>query len=124
MISLAGYKVLHLLGGFLLFTALGGMLLASRAGVQTGVSRKLAGMSHGIALVVILVSGFGALARLGISNPGIWPLWMWLKLLLWLAFGAVIVLIRRAPRLTPALWWILPVLGAATAYLALYKPAF
>ncbi|HEV2851592.1 MAG TPA: hypothetical protein VHC97_02195 [Thermoanaerobaculia bacterium] len=116
------YRVIHILSVMLLFTALGGLLLASRAGVTTGVSRKTAGMTHGLALILLLVSGFGALARIGLSNPGIWPAWLWLKFLLWLVFGGIIVLIRRAPRSTTLLWWVLPILGALAGYLAIYKP--
>lgn len=121
--SLLVYKTIHIFSIMLLFTAFGGMLLAARSGVQTGVSRKLAGMTHGIALVLILFSGFGALAKIGMSNPGIWPAWLWIKALIWLALGAVIVLIRRAPRMAPALWWLLPLLGGIAAYLALKNPA-
>jgi hypothetical protein len=121
--SLVVYKTIHIFSIMLLFTAFGGLLLASRAEAQTGVSRKLAGMTHGLALVLIFVSGFGALAKLGMSNPAIWPAWLWIKALIWLAFGAVIVLIRRAPRATAALWWLLPLLGAIAAYLALKNPA-
>jgi hypothetical protein len=120
--SLVAYRVIHILSMMLMFTALGGLLLASRAGVTTGVSRKTAGMTHGIALILILVSGFGALARIGLSNPAIWPAWLWLKALIWLVFGGIIVLIRRAPRSATILWWILPLLGGLAAYLALYKP--
>jgi hypothetical protein len=120
--SLLAYRVIHILAIMLLFTALGGLLLAARAGVTTGVSRKLAGMTHGLALVLLLVSGFGALAKLGLSNPGIWPVWLWLKLLIWILFGGVTVLIRRAPRSTELLWWVLPLVGALAAYLALFKP--
>jgi hypothetical protein len=120
--SLAAYKVLHVLGSLFLFTALGAMLLAARDRDGTPAGRKLAGMTHGLGLVVLLVSGFGMLAKLAISNPAAWPLWLWLKLVIWLAFGAVLVVIRRAPNLTGLLWWILPVLGALAAYLALYKP--
>ncbi|MBW8877362.1 MAG: hypothetical protein JF614_20550 [Acidobacteria bacterium] len=120
--SLAAYRVIHVLSTMLLFTALGGLLLASRAGVQNDASRKLAGMTHGIALILILVSGFGALAKIGLSNPGIWPAWLWLKVLIWLVFGGIIVLIRRAPRFAAILWWVLPLLGGAAAYLAIYKP--
>jgi hypothetical protein len=47
---------------------------------------------------------------------------MWLKLILWLVLGGIVVLIRRAPQLAPTLWVVLPLLGAAAAYLALYKP--
>jgi hypothetical protein len=121
--SLIAYKTIHILSIMLLFTAFGGLLLAARAGVQTGVSRKLAGITHGIALLLILFSGFGALAKIGMSNPAIWPAWLWTKALIWLFFGVVIVLIRRAPNSTPILWWILPLLGAIAAYLALNNPA-
>lgn len=114
MISLAGYKVLHVLGMLLVFTALGAMLAAG--------TRRTGGMAHGLGLVLLLVTGFGALANLGLSNPGVWPLWMWLKLLLWLVLGGIVVLIRRAPQLASTLWVLLPLLGAAAAYLALYKP--
>ena len=120
--ELAAYRVLHVLSAFLLFTALGGLLLASRAGVTTGVSRKTAGMTHGIALILLLVTGFGALARIGLSNPAIWPAWLWLKALIWLVMGGIIVLIRRAPRTATLLWWLLPILGGLAAYLAIYKP--
>lgn len=120
--ELPAYRVIHILSVMLLFTALGGLLLASRAGVTTGVSRKLAGMTHGLAMILLLVTGFGALAKIGLSNPGIWPPWLWLKFLIWLVFGGIIVLIRRAPRSTAVLWWVLPLLGALAAYLAIYKP--
>lgn len=121
--SLAFYKVLHILGVVFLFTALGGLLLASRAGVQTGVSRKTAGMTHGIALLLILVSGFGALAKYTMSNPMTWPAWVWLKFLIWLALGGIVVAFRKAPQSSTVLWWILPLLGGLAAYLAIYKPA-
>ena len=120
--ELPAYRVIHVLSVMLMFTALGGLLLASRARVDTGVSRKTAGMTHGIALILILVSGFGALAKIGLSNPAIWPGWLWIKALIWLAFGGVIVLIRRSPSAATILWWILPVLGGVATYLAIYKP--
>jgi hypothetical protein len=44
---------------------------------------------------------------------------VWLKALIWLAFGGIIVLIRRAPRFASLMWWVLPLLGALAAYLAL-----
>jgi hypothetical protein len=121
--SIAVYKLIHIFSIMLLFTAFGGLLLAARAGVETGVSRKLAGITHGIALLLILISGFGALARIGMSNPATWPAWLWIKALIWLALGAVVVVIKRSPRLAPALWWILPLLGGIAAYLALKNPA-
>jgi hypothetical protein len=122
--SLVAYRLLHIFSMMLLFTSLGGLLLASRAGITTGVSRKTAGMTHGIALILLLITGFGALAKTGLSNPGLWPAWLWIKALIWLVFGGVIVLIRRSPNASTLLWWILPLLGALAAYMALYKPVF
>jgi len=122
MIDLPTYKTLHVLGVILLFISFGGLLVAARAGVQSGVSRKTASITHGIALVLILIAGFGTLARLGLSNPGIWPGWLWAKAVIWLLLGAVVVVIKRAPRSVTLLWWVLPVLGALAGWLALAKP--
>jgi hypothetical protein len=118
MISYAAYKVLHITSVLFVFTSLGALMLAARAGVDRQ-ERKLAGMTHGIALILILVTGFGTLIRLGVAGM---PLWVGLKLLIWLTLGGIIVLIRRSPRLGTMLWWILPLLGGAAAYLAIYKP--
>ena len=119
--SLLTYKILHLFGIFLLFTALGGLTLRSADG---GERSRLAGISHGVALLVILVSGFGLLARLGLSHDWAWPTWVWLKLTVWLLLGASLVLVRRLPRLRNLWWCLFPLLGAAAAYLALFKPTF
>ena len=120
--SLAAYKVLHLFSAFLLFAALGGLTLAAldRSGDRTR-SRKLAGASHGIALVLLLVTGFGGLARLAISNPALWPGWVWVKVLLWLVLGAALV-VRRFPAAAALVWWLWPILGGVAAWLAIYKP--
>lgn len=119
---LAAYKVLHLLSAFLLFAALGGLTLAALGRAGSGErGRKLAGASHGIALVLLLVTGFGALARLAISNPADWPGWVWAKVVIWLALGAALT-VRRFPGAAALLWWLWPILGGVAAWLALYKP--
>lgn len=117
MLSYTLYKVIHVFGILLVFTALGGF--AARAlGAGNERSRKLAGMTHGIGLLIVLISGFGLLAKLGVG----FPLWVWLKLTIWLLIGGVIVLFRRKPELAPVLWVVLPMLGGVAAYLALAKP--
>jgi hypothetical protein len=118
MTKLQIYQVIHILGILFVFTGLGGLL---RGGTAEG--RKLSVMLHGIGLVVILVAGFGALAQMGMSNPGTWPAWLWIKTVIWLLLGAAPVIIRRAPGLVPLLWVALPVLGAVAAYLAVDNPA-
>ncbi len=115
------YKILHILGVLLAFIALGGATM--RALVDTGkddAGRKLAGITHGVALLLILVSGFGMLAKLGYG----FPLWVWAKIAIWLVIGASIAVIRRMPDQATLFWFALPALGGAAAYLAIYHPQF
>lgn len=112
------YRVLHLAGVIFLFLALGGSLLRAVAGGQSEAGRKLVTLTHGLALLVILITGFGALATLQLG----FPTWVWVKIVLWLALGAAVVLVRKLPR-QAALWWIvLPLLGVVAAYLGVFKP--
>jgi len=122
MISYEVYKILHLWGIMLLFTSVGGLcILSMKARPQNSeAGRKLAMSVHGIALVLILVTGFGLLARLGIMTG--WPLWVWLKLGIWVILGGVVVLIRRMPQAAGLLFLVIPLLGAIAAFLAIYKP--
>ena len=119
--SYAAYKVIHILGVLFVFTSLGALMLASQAAVERG-ALKLAGMTHGIALILVLVAGFGTAAKLGLPNPGAWPLWLWIKVTVWLVLGGIIVLIRRSPQLVGLLWWLLPLLGGIAAWAAVFKP--
>ena len=75
---------------------------------------------HGVGLLIILVSGFGMLARLGLNSG--FPLWIWIKLALWVVVGACAMVPKRAPQLTKPLLVILPVLGTLGGYLAIFKP--
>ncbi len=112
------YKVLHILGVLLAFGALGGMILQAMNGSRE--KSKLAGITHGIALLLILISGFGMLAKLSYG----FPIWVILKIVIWLLIGGSIALIRRMPQHATIFWWAMPLLGAFAAYLAIYKPAF
>ncbi|HEX9667325.1 MAG TPA: SirB2 family protein [Thermodesulfobacteriota bacterium] len=113
------YKLIHLLSVIFLFLSLGGYLMLSSN--KTLVSRKLIAITHGISVIVILVAGFGLLARLGFSSFQSWPLWVWVKLVIWLILAVIIILIRRMPELRISLWFIIPILGGIAAYMAIFK---
>jgi hypothetical protein len=114
MIHLATYKLIHIIGVFALFLAFGAMLASDKTRV------RWATISHGLALLLIIVSGFGLMARLGIhsSLPG----WVIGKLLLWVLFGISLSFIKR--KLLPNILMIpfLLSLGGVAVYLALWKP--
>ena len=114
------YEVLHILGIAWLFAALGGAVMHALNGGDkaSNKARKLMAASHGIALVIILVAGFGLLGKKGLA----WGLWVYAKLVLWLLMGASLTLIQKKPALARAFWFALPLLAAAGAYLAVYKP--
>lgn len=115
------YKVVHLLSAFILFAVAGGVaLFAANGGDKAGnVHRKLVGALHGLALVGLLVAGFGLLARLGMGGiPG----WVWAKLVLWLIIGGIATLPYKKPELGKVFLWLIPVLGGLAAFLAISKP--
>jgi uncharacterized membrane protein SirB2 len=124
MISYQAYKVIHLIGIFLALAALAGLALAVANGAtkQTNSVRKLISISHGVGLLVILVGGFGLLARLGMVGGSAFPGWVWAKLAIWLAVGGLLAVPYRRPDLARLVFIAVPVLGALAAWLAIFKP--
>lgn len=120
--SLLFYKLLHLVAVFLVLAALAAQAAHAATGQPKDANplRKLSGALHGAGLLVILVAGFGALAKLGFGAD--FPGWVWAKMVVWLLFAAAVAIPYRAPQLARHLLWALPILGGLGAYLAIYKP--
>lgn len=117
-------KAAHVLGAFWLFAALGSIALrqldTGEAGsVKKDLAHKLSGMTHGLALVLILITGFWVLGIMKYE----FGLWVWLKLAIWLLLGAALAFVRRTPKLATLWWWLLPVFGAVAAWLCFVKPS-
>ena len=112
------YKLLHVVGLLLLFLGMGGQLLGSGAG--RGRAPKGTAILHGVGLLAMLVGGFGMMARLGIHWP--WPGWLIAKLGVWLAIGALPVLVRRQVLPRGPAWLIVAALGPLAAWFAIAKP--
>jgi len=123
MISYGVYRLIHIVGILFLFLAMGGMALhvANGGTKATNRARGMVAATHGIALFVILLGGFGMLARLGVAHTG-FPGWVWAKFGIWVVLGGLFMLPYRYPVLARPLWLIVPLLGATAAYLALFKP--
>jgi uncharacterized YccA/Bax inhibitor family protein len=124
MIPYEVYKVLHIVGVLLTFAVLGGLALtvASGATKSTSSVRRLIAATHGAGTFIILLGGFGALARLGMTQGLGLPLWIWIKLACWVVLALVVMVPYRRPELARPVFWFLPVLGLVAVWAAIYKP--
>ena len=123
MLSLAVYKTIHFLGVFTMVTALVASLARSAQADGAGAAatpdpwRKRLALAHGGALFLILLGGFGMLARLGVGITG----WVAAKLAIWVVAGGLIAL-RKHPR--AAAWGValVPLLAALAGWIGYTKP--
>lgn len=109
------YHYLHLIGVILLFTSVGGML-AVAGGVSS--AKKLVGILHGVGLLILLIAGFGWLAKSG----NVYPKYVWVKVGIWVVLGVLPLIVRKRvvqPGVGVALGILL---GAVAAYLGYFKP--
>lgn len=122
MIDYPVYKLVHYVGIFLATLSLAGLAFVSaeKKSFSQHPFRLMAVISHGVGLLLILLGGFGMLARLGMTHglPG----WVIAKLGLWVLLGGAMALVKRVPGMSRPLWLMLTVLVTLAAYLALYKP--
>ena len=124
MFSHPFYNVVHIVGIVMAIAALGGAALLALAppGAAARPERRLLAILHGVGVLLILVGGFGMLARLGVMHGGGFPGWIWVKLAVWAVVAGALFLPRRNPRLARPLLLSLPVLAGLAAYMAIYKP--
>ncbi len=86
------YKILHFIGLFLTFTSLAGYIFHLSQNSATE-KKKFFAITHGVGLLILLVSGFGLAARLGLVSQ--LPTWVYIKLSMWLLAGAAFTLVKR-----------------------------
>jgi len=77
-------------------------------------------ISHGLGLLLILVSGFGMAARLGLVSglPG----WVHAKLGIWVLLGLAVSLAKRKGAIGWPVFVLLVGLGTTAAFIAVNKP--
>src|SRR5665213_1069671 len=115
------YKVLHICGIIMLFSGLAALWgVYSTSAPARQQTRTVLAIIHCFGMLLILVSGFGMAAKLGFMAA--LPLWIYLKLAIWLLLGASMVLAKRKAHWGPGLICLWILLGTAAAYLAIYKP--
>ena len=116
------YLIIHLIGAFAVFLAIGAAIVRgiyeARDGEGDKPFKRVSGMTHGFGLLALLVSGFGLMAVL---QSG-FQIWMGLKLVIWLVLGLIIAPIVRMPKSGNLFWAIVLLLGASAVFLVKYKP--
>lgn len=115
------YKVIHFLGIALVLTGLAGVLTVKMSGGSLeGTTKRLVFSAHGLGLLFVLVSGFGLMARLQLTQ--MMPGWIFGKLAVWLILGGIIALLKRKGQIGTPLYLLLIAIFTAAAYLAVTKP--
>lgn len=122
------YRLIHFIGIFVLLFAFGSLFTGEK-------STKGAAIGHGIGLLLILLGGFGMHSSpLGGTEFKLkdtyeimfgtkWPLWLILKIVIWAAFGACMVLAKRRVIRGAAAWILIIALATGSYLLAYKKPA-
>ena len=117
------YRLIHLFGIFALLVTLALPLLHVLGGgtrAELPHRRRLA-VAHGVAAFLVLLGGFGMLARLQIVHTGL-PNWILLKLAIWLVLSAALMLALRAASGARLVLVAAPLLALLAAGIAMYKP--
>jgi len=82
---------------------------------ETNKARKWVAITHGVSLLLVLVAGFGMLAKSARGPSAEWPYYIPIKLGVWFVLGGALVLFYRKPEWAKALWIVLPALGGLVA---------
>jgi hypothetical protein len=112
MISETTYRIIHLIGLAALAVSTGGMLASEK-------SRRTFAMVQGLALLVVLVTGFGMLAQLHLGFPH----FAMVKILLWVFIGMLPVVFRKMNTPVIISTLVIVALIGVAAWLGVAKPA-
>lgn len=112
------YNYVHVLGIIVTFLALGGAIVRGLLRSEDRSVRKLVAITFGVGMFLVLLGGFGMLARLDVGFPN----WVVAKVCLWLVLGGLLTAAAKKPGAAKGLWIAVIVLGALAAWLGLNKP--
>lgn len=117
------YEIIHVIGIAMLFLSIGGVAIhAANGGTQANTStRKFVAGLFGTGSFLILLGGFGMMARLHLVYE-IPPHWLKVKMLIWLVLSGIVLLPYRKPALAKPFAMLLPLLAGVAVWMAVYKP--
>ncbi len=103
----------------MLFMGYGGLLANAMNSGSSKKVRILGSATSGIGLLLMLVAGFGLIARL-YGNE--FQTWMWIKFGIWVILGGLIILIKRKPSFAIPLWFLTLLLGLISILAVYLRP--
>lgn len=110
------YKVLHVSSIMLFFVLYMSACFKDKSNMKKEV------IFTGVALVLMLVSGMGLIARLGFPHGEAWPLWVNIKLGVWFIIGiSGHMVLKRFPDFRIRYFWVAFGLFVLNAVMAIYK---
>lgn len=109
------YKFIHLAGLMGLFTVIGTLVAARKENWASSTS-----VLHGISLLLVLLGGFGMVAKMYENNFA--QGWLIAKIVIWILFGALLPLAKRKILPNTTLITLALILGVIAAYLGIFKP--
>ena len=92
----AVYQFIHFIGIFAIYLAYGGLIFRAALGSDNVGLRKFGGIVSGIGLLLMLVSGFGMMAKMNYSYGAPFLI---IKMVIWIMLGGMVALINRKPEL-------------------------
>jgi len=110
------YKVIHLTGVFFILLSFGGIYLKASEGTKV---KWLMGV-NGLGLFLSLLGGFGLIARLGLGSS--WPVWIFLKLGIWVLFAILPSIAMRTKADPKAMTFLSLAIGSLAVYIINFKP--
>lgn len=111
------YRVLHLVGIAMTVLGIGAMIVVARGGAPKGM-RRVAAITHGVGLMLVLVAGFGLLAKMDLEFSGTHGA----KLGVWFLLGVIVSPILRKPSFGLLAWFLTIGLVGLGGYLVWAKP--
>ncbi|MGC6416802.1 MAG: hypothetical protein ACON3Z_06780 [Bradymonadia bacterium] len=117
------YKIIHVVGLAMIMLGLGGLMFhALGGGEKKHDGRRGMMMTHGGGLFLVILGGFGMLARKGIHWP--WPGWVTLKFGLWVGLGVVTLLLYRNQTLNRLVYILALIMAGLAVGAVQYQHAF
>lgn len=113
MISYSIYKYIHLVSLIVFFTSMTVQFFSE--------PKKIFKIMSGVSTLLILVSGMGLLARVGVTHNEPWPVWAIIKMIIWFLLGIGLpVIVKRMPHYRAQSYWAMLGLFGLAAWVIIF----